>query len=107
MDMRLITGLDNSLEQMKISPGEVFSPLSPRQMNSYKTGTPFYYDSKDDIWALGICMLCLVFFEDFNIYYDWNKKEINMPKIQTHLEALKGNFFVNIHCFFYLIFLIS
>jgi len=91
MDMRLITGLDNSLEQMKVFPDEVSSPLSPRQMNSYKTGAPFYYDSKDDIWALGISILCLIFFEDFNIYYDWKKKEINMSKLQSHLEALKGD----------------
>ena len=90
MDMRLITGMDNSLEQMKIFPGEVFSPLSPRQMNSYKTGSSFFYESKDDIWALGICTLCFIFFEDFNVYYDWNKKAINMNKIQTHLEALRG-----------------
>ena len=96
MDMRLITGMDNSLEQMKIYPGEVFSPLSPRQMNSYKTGSSFFYESKDDIWALGICTLCFIFFEDFNVYYDWNKKEINMNKIQTHLEALKGNIFFEI-----------
>lgn len=90
MDMRLITGLDNSLEQMKVFPGEVYSPLSPRQMNSFKTGSPFYFDSKDDIWSLGITTLCLIFFEDFNIYYDWNKKEINMSKLESHLEALKG-----------------
>ena len=90
MDMRLITGFDNALDQMKFTNGEVFAPLSPRQMNSYKTGSPFYYESRDDIWALGICTLCYIFYEDFNIYYDWNKREIKMNILQQRLEAIKG-----------------
>lgn len=90
MDMRLITGFDNALDQLKYTSGEVFAPLSPRQMNSYKNGSPFYYESRDDIWALGICTLCYIFYEDFNIYYDWNKREIKMSILQQRLEAIKG-----------------
>lgn len=89
MDMQLITGMDNSLDQMKYSQEDIFAPLSPRQMNSYKSGSPFYYDSKDDIWALGICTLCYILYEDFNIYYDWKQKEIKSQTLKDRLEALK------------------
>ena len=88
--MRLITGMDNGLEQMKMFPEEVFCPLSPRQMEYYKNDHMYMYEAKDDIWALGITLLCFIYYEDFNFYYNWSKREINMSKINMHLEALHG-----------------
>lgn len=96
MDMRLLVGLDNAMEQMRFFSEETFSPLSPKQMASYKNGSTCFYDSKDDVWALGITLLCFIYFEDFNVYYNWGKKEINLNKLNSHIEALKGKIIFNI-----------
>merc|ERR1719469_1738657 len=72
-------------------PEEVFCPLSPRQMEYYKNDHMYMYEAKDDIWALGITLLCFIYYEDFNFYYNWSKREINMSKINMHLEALHAN----------------
>jgi serine/threonine protein kinase len=93
MDMSLIVGVRHGLEQMMLPDNSTYYPLSPRVMAALKNQTPYtaIYDSSDDIWSLGVTLLCFIFFEDFNIYYNWDQKEINLGKIQSHLEVLKGN----------------
>lgn len=94
MDMNLIVGTNHGLEQMMLPENHTYYPLSPKLMTAFKNQTPYtaVYDSSDDIWSLGITLLCFIFYENFNLYYNWNQKEINMNKIESHLEVLKGNF---------------
>ena len=90
--MNLIVGANHALEQMMLPENDTYYPLSPKIMEAFRNHTPYtaMYDSSDDVWSLGITLLCFIFFENFNIYYTWSKREINMSKIQSHLEALNG-----------------
>lgn len=38
-------------------------------------------------------MLCYIFNEDFNLFYDWGKKMVNGQKIAYHLDILKKSNF--------------
>lgn len=89
MDMKLINDFDNGLEQMKFCKEDSYYPLSPQQMGAFRNQTGYYFDSADDVWSLGITALCYIYYEDFNVYYNWSKKSVNMTKIKMHLEALQ------------------
>lgn len=68
---------------------DFFAPLDQNLIQSYAenkySGT---YESPDDVWALGVTSLCFLFHEDFNNFYDWNKKVIRKEKIDGCIKNL-------------------
>ena len=46
------------------------------------------FEESSDVWALGITTLCFIFNDDFNSFYDWNKKIIRREKIEACVGTL-------------------
>lgn len=68
---------------------DFFAPLDPNMIQAYADNKyNGNYESSDDVWALGITCLCYLFNEDFNNFYDWNKKTIKKEKIDMCIKTL-------------------
>lgn len=89
-DVSLLSGINNCYRRM-MEENDYFAPLDPDMMIAYGNGdvNVKYYESHD-IWALGITTLCYIFSEDFNVFYDWNKKRVNLGKIESFLKILNN-----------------
>jgi serine/threonine protein kinase len=89
-DVSLLCGLENSFQRM-MQENDYFAPLDPDMMSAYSShnSNVQFYESHD-IWALGITTLCYIFSEDFNVFYDWNQKKVNLAKIDSFLKMLNN-----------------
>ncbi len=68
---------------------DYFYPLDPDLLTCYANhNEKSTFEESHDIWALGISTLCYIFNEDFNSFYDWNKKIIRRDKIDNYIGML-------------------
>lgn len=73
-----------------INDCDYYSPLSPSAMNSLglRLTNGDFNKPKNDIWAAGITMLCILFNEDFLKYYDWDRYCVRDEVIRERLLTL-------------------
>lgn len=60
----------------KFNEGDYFTALSPQAMGGLligPEGLKSYDRLKNDLWAVGICLISALSNEDFNTFYDWRK----------------------------------
>lgn len=90
LDVELISRVPNSYERM-ILESDYFAPLDPELLHFLSNlESDIHYKSSYDIWQLGITTLCYIFNEDFNIFYNWNKREIKSDKINQFIGILNN-----------------
>lgn len=69
---------------------EYLAPLDPDLLAKLEQKINYVqYHESADIWAFGITLLCYIFNEDFNLFYDWGKKIVNEHKVMYHIDILK------------------
>lgn len=77
--------------QRKFNEFDYNTPLSPQAMKALMLGPQngSYDKEKNDIWALGITLLCAFVNEDYNNYYDWPQYRINDTLIRSRILKLQ------------------
>ena len=69
---------------MKINDGHYKSTFCPKAMKYFKLRLHFpqINNHKQDIWSLGICVLCLLTnFPDYSNFYNFESNEIKFVEI--------------------------
>jgi len=68
---------------------DFLAPIEPDLLTALAFGNHnSTFEEPGDVWALGITTMCFIFNDDFNNYYDWNKKIIRKEKIEACLGTL-------------------
>ena len=67
------------------------SPLSPQLIKPYitKAMEPVYSVEKNDVWAIGVTMVCAATVSNFRDLYDFTYGNILMEKINERLEVMQ------------------
>ena len=70
---------------------EKFSPISPQLMKPYvtKTPNPNYNIEKNDVWSLGITMVCASTICNFRDMYYFEYVNIVIDKLNERLAIMK------------------
>lgn len=75
---------------------DFFAPLDPLLCQAYANSTNADYTEASDVWAIGITTLCYIFNQDFNYFYDWNKKCPRKDMIDAAISRLYDKAYDNI-----------
>ena len=67
------------------------SPISPQLIKPYVTKTidPSFNMEKNDVWAIGITMVCSATISNFRDFYDLTYGNILMDKINEKLDQMQ------------------
>jgi hypothetical protein len=64
----------------KFNEGDYYCCLSPQAMGGLLIGPDglrSFDERKNDIWAVGMCIMAALINEPYNMFYDWGKLQIH------------------------------
>ena len=89
LDSSMLNEAESGYQRMR-NDSEYVSPLSPQAMSclSHRDSKPTYDKSKNDIWSAAITMLCILFNEEVDRYYDLRQHKVKRDLIRSRLNTL-------------------
>ena len=85
----IFTSYQNAYK-LRLADDDYRSTFSPELLSEHinRVYSPSYDPIRADVFSLGICMLCFVYSENFESYYNFKENTVNFEKIKKQLSQM-------------------